>query len=115
MKRIIVALVLLGAAAGGAGVAWAHPGDGDRAARREAVRSCVQEARQANPDADKEARRAEVRACLEAKGISPRPLTPERRARRAEFRECVQKARAEHPDADKATLRQAVRECVTDS
>lgn len=112
MKRVLVVLVLAGVVAAGAGAAWAHPTRGDRAERREAVRSCVREAREAQPDAEREQLKEAVKACLQARGFTPRPLTPEQQERRAKLRECVEKARADHPGADRATIRGAVRECV---
>ena len=116
MRRMPVVLLLAGLAAGGAGVAWAHPADGDRAARREALQACREQAREADPEAEPGQLREAVRACLEARGITPRPLTPEQREereeRRGRFRECVQQAREENPDAERRELRQAVRECL---
>ncbi len=105
MKRYLAFLVVAGAIAAGAGIAWAHPsGEGGSAdgPRREAIRTCVREAREANPDTDRAELKEAVMSCLEAKGITPRQPTPERRERRAEFRECVDKARAAHPGADRA-------------
>jgi ribosomal 50S subunit-associated protein YjgA (DUF615 family) len=113
MKRFLVVLALSAVAVGGASVAWAHPFGGD-GARREALRACRQEVKEANPEADRATIRAAVRSCLEEAGILP-PLTEEQKERRATFRQCLETARTEHPDADRATIRQAVRECVAAS
>ncbi len=105
MKRIFVVLVLAGLAAG-AGVAWAHPGE--RAERRQALRSCLQQAREEQPDATKEELRPAVQSCLEAQGISPR-FTPEQRE---QARGCLEQAKEANPDADRPTIRHAARPCL---
>jgi hypothetical protein len=105
MKRIFAVLVLAGLVAG-AGVAWAHPGD--RAARREALRSCVQQAREDQPDASKDELKPIVRSCLEAQGISPR-FTPEQRE---QAKACLEQAKQDNPDADRPTIRHAARPCL---
>jgi hypothetical protein len=116
MKRFLAVLTLVGAVAGGTGVAWAQTsGGGDRAARREAFRTCVHEAKQAHPDATRAELKDAVKSCLQDKGITPRQLTPEQQERRAKLRSCVQTARSEHPDADRHTIRQAVKECMKQS
>lgn len=120
MKRVLAVLILGGVAAGGAGVAWAHP-FGDRSAKREAFRTCVREAREslrdpnaeaAQPDASREELKDEVKACLEAKGFEPRQLTPEQQAKRDQAKACLSQAREASPDADKPTIRAAARACL---
>jgi len=106
MKRIIAVLVFAGIAAGGAGVAWAQVGGGP--AKREALRTCVQQARQDNPNADKAAIREAVKNCMADQGHTPR-LTEEQRAT---AKACVEAAKAADPDADKATVRAAARPCL---
>jgi hypothetical protein len=105
MKRTFIVLVLAGLAAG-AGVAWAHPGE--RAERRQALRSCVQQAREERPDATKEELRPAVQSCLEAQGISPR-FTPEQRE---QAKACLEQAKKANPDADRLTIRHAARSCL---
>ena len=112
MKRVLLALAVAAVTVAGTGVAWAHSTDEDRAARREAVRACREQARQAQPEADRQTVRADVRECLEAQGITPRPHAAEHRERRAQFRDCVKKAREEHPGAERPTIREAVRDCT---
>lgn len=108
MKRIIAVLIGAGVVVGGAGVAWAQTAGSDRAARREALRTCVQQARQDNPNADKAALKGVVKNCLADKGILPK-LTD---AQKAAAKACVQDAKAAHPDADKVTVRAAARPCL---
>lgn len=107
MKRIFVVLVLAGVGVGWAGVAWAH-GDGDRGARREALRDCVRQARQDHPEASREELKPFVQSCLEAHGITPR-LTPEQRE---QAKACREQAKRDNPDADRPTLRNAARPCL---
>ncbi len=65
MKRTITAVILGVVVVGGAaGVAWAQTGD--RAARRDAAKTCLAEARQAQPDADRPAIREAVKECMAA-------------------------------------------------
>ena len=111
MKRFLVVLALAAVAVGGASVAWAHPFGGD-GSKREALRACRQEVKEANPDAPREELKDEVKACLEAKGITPRELTPEQQAKRDEAKACLSEAREANPDADRPTIRAAARSCL---
>ena len=110
MRRIIGvlagAVVAVGAGAGA--TAWAHPGP----AQRHAVRACIADARDANPDADRRALREAAQPCLEALGLPGRARTPEQRAARQALRACVRDVRQAHPDADRPELRELIRECV---
>ena len=67
MKRVLVVLVGTGIAVGGGVAAWAHPASPNR----EAARTCLADAKAADPDADKTVLREAVRDCLEAQGITP--------------------------------------------
>ncbi len=109
MKRIFAVLVLAGVLAGGAGIAWAQTSGGsDRGARRQAVRTCVQQARQDHPGATREELKPIVKSCLEAEGITSR-FTPEQKA---QAKACVEQARQANPGADKATVFNAARPCL---
>lgn len=106
MKRIIAVLVGAGIVVGGAGAAWAQTGD--RAARRQALRTCVEQARQDNPNATKADLKEPVKNCLADAGVLPK-LTDEQRAA---AKACVDAAKAANPDADKLTVRAAARPCL---
>ena len=106
MKRIIAVLIGAGIVVGGATVAWAQTGD--RATRREAARTCLQQARQDNANADKEALKATVKNCLADQGILPK-LTDDQKAA---AKTCIQQAKAANPDADKVTVRADARPCL---
>jgi hypothetical protein len=106
MKRTITAVVLGVVIAGGAGVAWAQTGD--RAARREAAKTCLQEARAAHPDADGAAIREAVKACLADAGFLPR-ITDEQKD---QAKACLQEAKEANPDAGRRAVRQAARPCL---
>jgi len=109
MKRIFAVLLLAGVAVGGAGVAWAQTsGSGDRAARRAALRTCVQQAKEANPGATKADLKANVQSCLQAAGITPRFTADQK----AQAKACLQAAKQANPDADKATIVAAARPCL---
>jgi maltose-binding protein MalE len=109
MKRIFAVLVLVGVVAAGAGVAWAQTaGSGERAARRQALRTCVQQAKQDHPDATKEELKPIVKSCLEAQGITRR-FTPEQKE---QAKACIDQAKAANPDADRATILHAARPCL---
>ena len=106
MKRIIAVLIGAGIIVGGASVAWAQTGD--RATRREALRTCVQQARQDNPNADKAALKDPVKNCLAAQGILPKLSDDQKATAKA----CVQQAKGANPDADKVTARAGARPCL---
>jgi hypothetical protein len=99
-------LVLAGLAVGG-GVAYAQTSGGG-AARRQALRTCVQQAKQNNPGADKATLKAAVLSCLQAQGITPK-LTPDQKA---QAKACLEQAKAANPGADKVTIRAAARPCL---
>jgi hypothetical protein len=107
MKRVLAVLVGAGVAVGG-GIAWAHPGG----PHREAARACLAEAKAANPEADRAALRQAVRSCLEAQGISVPKPTPEQQARRAVLRACLNGVKSANPDAEGIELRRLVKECM---
>jgi len=106
MKRLIAVLVGAGIVVGGAGVAWAQTGD--RAARRQALRTCVQQARQDNPNATKADLKDPVKNCLAAAGIMPKLTDDQKAAAKA----CLQAAKAANPDADKLTVLANARPCL---
>ena len=103
MRRVLAALGGAGIAVGGGAAAWAGTAGADRP-KREATKACLSVARQADPDADKAALRNAVKACLDEAGIEGRMPTPEQQAKREAVRSCVQAAKADHPD-DKAAAR----------
>lgn len=107
-KQTVAVLIAAAIALGGAGVAWAQTGEGDRAARREVVRTCIQQAREANPAADKEVIRDAVKSCLAELGFAPR-LTEEQKA---QARACLQEAKAANQDAGRRAVRAAARPCL---
>ena len=106
MKRMIAVLIGVGVVVGGAGAAWAQTGD--RAARREALRTCVQQSRQDNPNAAKGTLKEPVKNCLADQGILPK-LTDDQKAT---AKACVQAAKTANPDADKLTARSQARPCL---
>lgn len=109
MKRALALLVGAGIAVGGGTAAWAGT-TGASGPKREAAKACVATARQEVPDGDKAALRDAVRACLEEAGIK----RPRLRARRHQIRECVAEAREANPDAGREELRPLVKECLAD-
>ncbi|HVF14597.1 MAG TPA: hypothetical protein VM942_08355 [Acidimicrobiales bacterium] len=78
----------------------------EQQARRDALRTCVKSAREADPEAERPALREAVKSCLAEAGITPRD------GPRARLRQCIEQARTASPDADRATLAPIVRECV---
>lgn len=110
MKRVLAVLVGAGIAVGGGAAAWAQT-TGPDGTKREAVRACVSQARQASPDADKAALKEAVKACLHEAGIEGRTLTPEQQAKRDAVKACIATARSAHPD-DKAAARAAAKSCL---
>jgi len=112
LKRIAVAVtgaalaVVLGAGA----AAWAGPGLTPD--ERAAARACLDDARQADPDAGRAAIREAARPCLEAAGLTPRPRTPEQQAAREALRACLKDLRQAHPDAGRQELRDLARPCL---
>jgi hypothetical protein len=81
----------------------------EQRARREAVRGCIEAAKDANPE-DKAAARAAARDCLADAGVTPGRLG----ARMTQVRECLAEVRGDHPAATRAELRDLVKECVHD-
>lgn len=110
MRRVLAAVVGAGIAVGGGAAAWAGTAGAD-GPKREAARACLSVARQAAPDADKAALRDAVKACLDEAGIEGRTPTPEQQAKREAVRSCLQGAKADHPD-DKAAARAAAHACL---
>ena len=108
MKRVLAVLVGAGIAVGGGVAAWAAPGGENRAA----AKACLREARTADPNADKAALRDAVRTCLEAQGIEPRELTPEQQAKREALKACLRGVKATNPDAERAELRELAKPCL---
>lgn len=109
MKRTLAVLAAAGVVLGGGAVAFATT-TGPDPARREAARACLDQAREANPDADPAQLREAAKPCLDAAGIRPRELTPEQKAKRQQFRECAAKVLTGNPDSDRRELRDLVRE-----
>lgn len=110
MRRVLAVLLGGGIALSGGAAAWAQT-TGPDGSKREAVRACLSQARQAAPDADKAARREAVKACLAEAGVKGR-IPPGRRAKLAGARECLKEVRAANPDASRSELRGLVKECV---
>ncbi len=81
----------------------------DQQARRDALRTCLQGVKAANPTADKAALRTAAKPCLDHAGITP----GQARAKLGSVKDCIQQVLAGHPDtADRATLRSLVKACV---
>lgn len=108
MKRIIAVLILGGITVAGAGAAWAQTTGSDRPARRAALRTCRQDARQADPGATRALLREAVKSCLAEQGILPKLSD----AQKAAAKQCLQEAKATNPDADKVTIAAAARPCL---
>ena len=106
MKRLIAVLAIAGAVVGIGGVAYAQTGD--RAVRRDALRTCRATVKQENPNADKATLKADLKACLQAQGIGGK-LTDDQKA---QAKTCLQQAKAANPDADKVTVLSAARSCL---
>ena len=113
MRRVLAVLIGGGIALSGGAAAWAQT-TGPDGTKREAVRACRSQAREATPDADKAALREAVKACLTEAGIEGRTLTPEQQARRDAVKACVDAARAANPD-DKTAARAAARTCLEEA
>ncbi|MGI8808212.1 MAG: hypothetical protein ACR2KK_10290 [Acidimicrobiales bacterium] len=110
MRRVLALLVGAGIAVGGGATAWAGTA-GASGPKREAARACLDQAREADPEADRAELKAAVKACLKEAGIEARTPTPEQQAKREALRNCVQAAKAAHPE-DKAAARAAARACL---
>jgi hypothetical protein len=81
----------------------------DQQARRDALRTCLQGLKAANPNADRATLRTAAEPCLQQAGIAPGQI----KAKVAAVKECRATVKAAHPDTtDKATLRNLVKECV---
>ena len=128
MKRILGVLVgtavLLGIGVGA--VAWADDGPAPearaaRAAKKAAVRDCLEQARAGDPeagspDADRAALKDAMAACVKEAGIELPALSPELRAKRDAAKACIDTARnAAGPDADKAAVREAAAACLQEA
>jgi ribosomal 50S subunit-associated protein YjgA (DUF615 family) len=113
MKRVLAVLVGAGIAVGGGAAAWAQTNAPD-GTKREAARACLNQAREATPDADKAALREAVKACLTEAGIEGRTLTPEQQAKREAVRACIDQAKTANPD-DKVAARAAARSCLEEA
>ncbi|MGH9279738.1 MAG: hypothetical protein ACRD12_16775 [Acidimicrobiales bacterium] len=107
MKRTFIFCAITLVALGGATAAWAQT-SGERGAKREAARACLDEARAANPDAPKAELRDDVKACLEAKGIQlGGKLTDEQKA---QAKACIEQAKA--AGGEPVEIREAARSCL---
>lgn len=82
----------------------------EQQARREAVRTCLQGVKEANPGADRAELGQAALPCLEEAGIAPDKI----RERLAAMKACRDEIRADSPDAGPKELRKLVRECVKD-
>jgi hypothetical protein len=125
VKRIVGLMVAAGLLAGVGIGAVARADDGPapdpaaraaRSAKREAVRTCVEQARAANPDADRAALKVAVTACAKQAGIDlpklPPKLPPELAAKRRAVVACLRDARAANQGGDKTALKGAAAACA---
>lgn len=113
MKRLLAVLVGAGIAVGGSAAAWA--GTGGDGANREAVKTCVSQAKSDHPGPDKAAVKAAAKSCLAAKGIAPKghaARTPEQQAKREALKTCLKDMKAANPGADRTALRAAATPCL---
>lgn len=112
MKRLMAVLVGTGLAVGGGVAAWAGPGGGDGGAKREAVKACMAQAREAQPGATKAELMQAVRSCLEAQGITRPAPTPEQQAKRQALKSCLADVKKDNPDATKEQLKELAKPCL---
>ncbi|MDQ6726846.1 MAG: hypothetical protein M3066_11865 [Actinomycetota bacterium] len=81
----------------------------EQQARRDALRTCLQGVKAANPGADKTALRTAAQPCLQQAGIAPGQI----RAKLGSVKDCIQQVLAANPSTtDRATLRGLVKACV---
>lgn len=79
----------------------------EQRAKREELRSCLQNAKALRPE-DKAAARAAARACFEQAGVTRGRM----REKLSNVKECLTEARTEQPDASKSDRRALVKECL---
>lgn len=122
MKRFFATLIGSGtvAALTVTASAWAGPGGlgivgTDDPVKRAAAKTCIEEARVANPDGDKDVIREAAKPCLTAAGIEVREPTPEQKARRQAIGDCVKKAKAADPDGERPAIHEAVKACLAEA
>ena len=79
-------------------------GTPEQQAARRALRECLNDVRQDNPDADRAELRALARPCLEKAGLTG--------AGRERLKECAASVRQAHPGAGPRELRPLIKECL---
>lgn len=80
----------------------------EQQARRDALRTCLQGVKAANPGADKAALRTAAQPCLDQAGIAPGQI----RSKLKTLKDCRDQVLAAHPGTDKTALRSLVKECA---
>lgn len=95
-------------AAQGITVGQKHQLTPDQQAKRNALKSCLQGVKAANPNATKAELRAAAKPCLDQAGISGGKIRPMITA----LKTCIAQAKADHPGATRADLAAAVKTCV---
>jgi Spy/CpxP family protein refolding chaperone len=122
MRRTLAILAVAGLVIGGGAAAFAATTGGDGATGdRAQAKACIQQARDAHKD-DKAARREAVKACLQQAGVDlgrlggvpkgvrdqVKALTPEQRTA---LKDCVRQAHEAH-EGDKPAFRDAAKACL---
>lgn len=80
----------------------------EQRARREAVRTCLQGVKEANPGADRAALRQAAMPCLEQAGIAPGHI----RDKLATVKACRDEVRSANPDTARDAVRDLIRACL---
>jgi hypothetical protein len=121
MRRTLAILAVAGLVIGGGAAAFAATTGGGATGDRAQAKACVQQARDAHKD-DKAARREAVKACLQQAGVDVgrlggvlkgvrdqvKALTPEQRTA---LKDCVKQAHGAHP-GDKPAFRDGAKACL---
>lgn len=108
MKRIIAVLAVAGIGVGGATAAWAQTTSSDKATVRQALQTCVQQSKSANPSADATTLKASIKSCMVDAGVL-KNLTPDQKT---QAKACIAASKQANPDADKVTVRADARPCL---
>lgn len=95
-------------AAQGITVGQKHQLTPEQQAKRDALKSCLQGVKAANPNATRAELRAAAKPCLDQAGISADKIRP----KIAALKTCIAQAKADNPGATRADLAAAVKTCV---
>ncbi len=116
MKKMLAALglgaLIVGVGAGA--VAWADPGgappSGPNAAKRQAVKYCLKQAKAANKDATPSQVLDAAKPCLQQAGVAQAQL--DKLTKAAAARTCVQQVKKDNQDATRSALFDLAKPCL---